>query len=39
MGASREPRNICPVELVEESIASMVRTVTMVLSGMVTVMG
>jgi hypothetical protein len=39
MGASSEPRNVWPAELVAESIASMVRTVTIVLSGIVTVMG
>ena len=39
MGASREARKVWPALLTLESMESMVRTVTMVPSGIVTVMG
>src|ERR1700756_1646325 len=39
IGASREPRKVWPVLLTLESMGSMVRMVTIVPSGMVTVMG
>src|ERR1700730_19304210 len=39
MGESSEPRKRSPVRLVCESMESMVRTLTMVRAGMVTVMG